>query len=60
MDGPLTVNNEEELEDAIEELEDANLDDLPSFEYPITIIKDDGTTQTINNNTELATALEEC
>lgn len=53
--GTVVVNNDEELRRFLDERED---DDLISLEYPVSLIKADGTTITVNSNAELAMALE--
>lgn len=53
--GTVVVNNDEELRRFLDERED---NDLISLEYPVSLIKADGTTVTVNSNAELAMALE--
>jgi len=53
--GTVVVNNDEELRRFLDERED---EDLISLEYPVSLIKADGTTITVNSNAELAMALE--
>ncbi|MEJ2583647.1 MAG: hypothetical protein P8Z38_00945 [Robiginitalea sp.] len=53
--GSVTVNSDRELKLFFEELDD---DDFVSIDYPITLIKFDGTEIQVNSNAELAAALE--
>ena len=58
----VTGNDEDSLKAAIDNWYTANPNSTaePTFVYPITITFDDGTTQVINNDTELRTAYEDC
>lgn len=53
--GTVTVNSDRELRYFFRELDD---DDFVSLEYPITLVKHDGTEVRVNNNAELRGALE--
>lgn len=53
--GRVTVNSDRELRFFFKELDD---DDFVSIDYPITLIKFDGTEIQVNSNAELAAALE--
>lgn len=53
--GSVTIESDEQLRRFFHELED---EDIVSIEYPITLIKYDGTEIQVNNNTELAATLE--
>ncbi len=53
--GKVTVNSDRELRLFFKELDD---DDFVSIDYPITLIKFDGTEIQVNSNSELAAALE--
>lgn len=52
--GKVTVENDEQLRRFFHELGE---DDIVSLEYPVTLIKSDGTEMQVNNNEELAMAL---
>jgi hypothetical protein len=53
--GQVTVNSDRELKYFLDELED---DDIISIDFPITLIKFDGTEIRVENNAQLAAALE--
>ncbi|WP_445381480.1 hypothetical protein [Robiginitalea sp. IMCC43444] len=53
--GQVTVNSDRELKYFLDELED---DDIISIDFPITLIKFDGTEVRVDNNAQLAAALE--
>jgi hypothetical protein len=53
--GSVTVNSDRELRLFFEELDD---DDFVSVDYPVTLVKFDGTEIQVNSNAELAAALE--
>jgi hypothetical protein len=53
--GRVTVNSDRELKLFFEELDD---DDFVSIDYPVTLIKFDGTEIQVSSNAELAAALE--
>lgn len=53
--GSVVVNNDEELRRFLDEREDG---DIISLDYPVTLIKADGTEVVVNSNAELAMALE--
>ena len=53
--GQVTVNSDRELKYFLDELED---DDIISIDFPITLIKFDGTEVRVENNAQLAAALE--
>ena len=53
--GRVTVNSDRELRLFFEELDD---DDFVSIDYPVTLVKFDGTEIQVNSNAELAAALE--
>jgi len=54
--------DEEDFEDALEDWYDSNngSTDLPTLQYPVEIIVEDGSRSTINNDTELHSAVVEC
>ena len=53
--GSVVVNNDEELRRFLDEREE---EDIISLEYPVSLVKADGTTVTVNSNAELAMTLE--
>ncbi len=53
--GTVVVNNDEELRQFLDDRED---DELISLQYPVSLIKADGTTITVDSNAQLAMALE--